>query len=376
MAHDISENSLKSVQSGLTELANAIDILANRKNPLPDIPNASLSGDKIRGGIISNFQSTGIKDDSKRLIVLVNDQGIVTDRIDVETLVGNTHVSGDLTVKGTITAQKMHVVEFTSDINNERSNSLEFKFSDDNPIDNKGIHWSGQGNTKTFVYKQGPDRIYSSENIELHRDASYMVEGASVLSKIALGPSVRTSSLQTVGVLRNLKTTGDVVLGDSIFWNNDFNRLGIMTDQPNGVVSIGGFASEFIIDEIDDGFKLGTWSSNNFAIVTDDTARITVQKDGNVTIGQKGSDNSKVNIFGKLGIGVNNISADVGLDVKDPIKIQGKKQEVGDGYPTSGSYQKGDIIWNANPVPGGFVGWICTTSGVPGQWKTFGPVSR
>lgn len=376
MAHDISENSLKSVQSGLTELANTIDVLANRKNPLPDIPNASISGDKIRGGTITNFQSTGIKDDSKRLVVLVNDYGIVTDQIDVETLIGDVNVGGDLNVNGTITAQKMHVVEFTSDVNNERSTSLEFKFSEENPIADKGIHWSGKGATKTLVLKEGPDRIYSSESIELHRDASYMVDSAVVLSKIALGPSVRTSSLQQVGTLKNLKTTGDVVLGDSIFWNSDFDRLGILTDQPNGVVSIGGMASEFVIDEVDDGFKLGTWTSNDFSIVTDDTSRITIQKDGNVTIGQKGSDSTKVSIFGKLGIGVNNVSSDVGLDVKDPIKVQGKKQEVGDGYPTSGSYQKGDIVWNSNPVPGGFVGWICTTSGTPGQWKTFGPVSR
>jgi len=31
--------------------------------------------------------------------------------------------------------------------------------------------------------------------------------------------------------------------------------------------------------------------------------------------------------------------------------------------PTSGSYSLGQIIYNASPAPGGFVGWICTTAG-------------
>ena len=376
MAHDISKKSLESVQSGLTELATALNVLANRSTPMPDIANGSISGDKIRGGTILDFQSSGIKDTSRRLVVLVNDQGLVTDSIDTDVLVGDTKITGDLTVTGSVTAQKMHVVEFSSEIHNERSTSLEYKFSEESPIVDKGIIWSGKGAAKTLVLKEGPDRLYSSENIELHREAAFMIDSANVLTKIALGPSVRTSSLQRVGVLQNLKTTGDVVLGDSVFWNNDFNRLGIMTDQPNGTLSIGGVASEFIIDEEDDGFKLGTWTSNNFSIVTDDTVRLTVFKDGNITFGQKGSNDTKVSVFGKMGIGVNNVDPDVSLDVKGPIKVQGQKQEVGEHYPTTGNYTKGDIVWNSNPVPGGFVGWICTIAGSPGQWKQFGAISR
>ncbi|USK31660.1 right-handed parallel beta-helix repeat-containing protein [Bacillus sp. F19] len=34
-----------------------------------------------------------------------------------------------------------------------------------------------------------------------------------------------------------------------------------------------------------------------------------------------------------------------------------------DSEPTSGYYVKGDIIYNTNPTPGGYIGWICTTSG-------------
>ena len=43
--------------------------------------------------------------------------------------------------------------------------------------------------------------------------------------------------------------------------------------------------------------------------------------------------------------------------------------------PTTGTYASGDIIFNSAPTAGGFIGWVCVTSGTPGTWKTFGAIS-
>ena len=43
--------------------------------------------------------------------------------------------------------------------------------------------------------------------------------------------------------------------------------------------------------------------------------------------------------------------------------------------PSTGTYSVGDIIYNSAPVAGGFIGWVCTTAGTPGTWKTFGVIS-
>lgn len=43
--------------------------------------------------------------------------------------------------------------------------------------------------------------------------------------------------------------------------------------------------------------------------------------------------------------------------------------------PTTGTWQQGDILWNATASAGGFAGWICVTAGTPGTWKTFGAIS-
>lgn len=43
--------------------------------------------------------------------------------------------------------------------------------------------------------------------------------------------------------------------------------------------------------------------------------------------------------------------------------------------PATESWVVGDVIYQANPTAGGFIGWVCTTAGTPGTWKTFGAVS-
>jgi hypothetical protein len=42
--------------------------------------------------------------------------------------------------------------------------------------------------------------------------------------------------------------------------------------------------------------------------------------------------------------------------------------------PTYGTWSKGDVIINSNPSAGGTYGWICTTSGTPGTWKSLGNI--
>lgn len=43
--------------------------------------------------------------------------------------------------------------------------------------------------------------------------------------------------------------------------------------------------------------------------------------------------------------------------------------------PTTGVWQLNEIVWNSAPASGGFIGWVCTSAGSPGTWKTFGLIS-
>lgn len=43
--------------------------------------------------------------------------------------------------------------------------------------------------------------------------------------------------------------------------------------------------------------------------------------------------------------------------------------------PTTGTWTRGDIVYNSAPSSAGYVGWVCTASGTPGTWATFGLIS-
>lgn len=53
----------------------------------------------------------------------------------------------------------------------------------------------------------------------------------------------------------------------------------------------------------------------------------------------------------------------------------GHKELTQDAAPTTGTYVVGDIVWRQTTLAGGYMGWVCTTSGTPGTWKTFGAIS-
>ena len=53
----------------------------------------------------------------------------------------------------------------------------------------------------------------------------------------------------------------------------------------------------------------------------------------------------------------------------------GRQVTYGSAAPTTGAHAQGEIVFNTGATAGGFAGWICTTGGTPGTWKTFGAIS-
>lgn len=41
----------------------------------------------------------------------------------------------------------------------------------------------------------------------------------------------------------------------------------------------------------------------------------------------------------------------------------------------SRTYERGEVVYNDQPTAGGTIGWVCTTAGAPGTWKTFGAIT-
>jgi hypothetical protein len=57
-------------------------------------------------------------------------------------------------------------------------------------------------------------------------------------------------------------------------------------------------------------------------------------------------------------------------------EIGGVKQTVAwdSSAPASGTWQRGDVVYNTGAAAEGYVGWVCVTAGTPGTWKGFGAI--
>lgn len=259
------------------------------------------------------------------------------------------------------------------DMRMQSLSSVEFQ-ADDNGVYGKGLQWKGTGPTKQLVYRSNPDRIWTDENIDLGAEASYMIGNVSVLRANELGSSVTISNLMKVGTLQNLRTQGNLSIDDFVFYNSDSESFAIGTEAPNGKFALATLDAEFIIDTAPGSAKVGTWTSDDLEIITDNTTRLTVRSNGNIEFGSN-TKSITTTIHGKLGVGVNNMDPDVALATDGPIKIAGKKITSGTEIPTSGTFRQGDIVYNDNAVATGYVGWVCVRSGTPGEWKPFGQIA-
>lgn len=361
------------IKIGLAQVADSLEVVAT-STPRTQFINNEISGDKVHGGTISMFKSTGIEDTASERAVLITDQGTVINNVITDHISSSPTVYGDLTVQGSVTAQKLHVNELTADIRNERTTPLEF-VADDNGIYGKGLQWKGQGPTKQFIYRANTDRLYSTESIDIDSEKSYLIGNIPVLSANELGSSIRNSNLVRVGTLQNLRTQGNLTIDDYIIYNSSSQRLGFGTEDPNASISIASLESEFIIDVEHHATKIGNWTTDDLQIVTDNTTRLTVRANGKVEFGNSESNTARVSVFGKLGVGVNNVSDSVSLSTASGIEIAGTKIMTGSAIPSTGTFRQGDIVYNTNAVTTGYVGWICVREGTPGEWRPFGLIA-
>lgn len=58
------------------------------------------------------------------------------------------------------------------------------------------------------------------------------------------------------------------------------------------------------------------------------------------------------------------------------LRAPGQRAErYASAAPSSGYHAVGERVWNNAPTAGGTMGWVCTTAGNPGTWKTFGTIA-
>ena len=137
------ENKLTEMREGFAAVSAAVEAISKQPAAAPQILDRQLSGNKINGGLITNFKSTGISDTATSPTLLVADDGVTITVLRVSSIVNPLTVQGNLTVQGEITATRLHVDEISADVRNERTSPLEFTAEGGN-IFGKGLIWTGK----------------------------------------------------------------------------------------------------------------------------------------------------------------------------------------------------------------------------------------
>lgn len=278
------------------------------------------------------------------LALVTDNTARITVKNDGEVHIGEErYKNGVLRVYGTLYAENI-----IADTRLERSTSLEFRAIGEDNIYGKGLVWLGNGAAKQLTIQANPDRLCSTESLDLSQDKQYYINGSVVLSATRLGPNVVDSNLTSLGTLNSLAVKGSTTFTGAVTANS-------VSIKSLEVQSLSGV--------------------NSFAVKVD-AHQAFYADDLKIEIGNNLNSRRAVKVFGPLSVGINNPDPTVDLAVKGNISFADKKFTTGTEAPVTGIATKGDICWNSNPAEFTYVGWVCVATGEPGTWLPFGAIVR
>lgn len=245
---------------------------------------------------------------------------------------------------------KLEVDEIVNDPREGKFLPLTFKAGKDTSIYGTGIVWLQDGAARQLTYAANPDRILSTEIIDIANDKWLSIGSSMVISRSSLGASVTSSSLTKVGLLENLDVAG---------------ASNLSTLSVSKITLSGDNQLEISSQSIS--------SKNTFTVNVDDEQEIKI---GNsIEIGNNQNTSRKISLFGQVSVNASNPDPDVSLTVNGNLSFANKKFITGTSKPNAGTYRKGDICWNSDPEATAYIGWVCIKEGTPGEWLPFGQIT-
>ena len=245
---------------------------------------------------------------------------------------------------------------------NESSSPLSFVAKNGNTIYGTGIVWYHERETKQFTYASSPDRIWSTEIIDLSNEKYYAIDSAMVLSKNRLGDSVTESNLTRLGKLNSLEV------------GNDSNFYGIVNIGLDNDITLSNQGIKFAGNNNFTITTAGVIVDNGFSVTCDNEQEFKIDRAGSIELGNKQNSNRKIALFGQVSVGANTPEDNMALTVNGPVSLNNKRFVKGESIPTTGRFSLGDICWNTQPKATDYVGWICIREGTPGEWLPFGQI--
>ncbi len=268
-----------------------------------------ISGDQIHGGIIKGFSSTGIDDRASKCIVTLLDAAVVVEN-NLVTL--DLTVEGNLNVKGTVDETSQFFKQISSSVTSNVKSGL-----------------------NQDLFSNFSDVIFNtikSDGLDLSK---ITVNGSTVIEGNRIGYSITESNLQRVGLLKELQVEGETQIAETLYVGN--KRTGINTIEPSAALAVWDEEIEVTVSKLKDQTgRIGTPRNQSLVLSSNRQNNVVLHSDGTAQI-----DNLQV----------------------------GQVKMTASEAPPNYSSTKGHIVFNANPTPGGPLGWVCLGSA---NWANFG----
>lgn len=275
------------------------------------------SGNKIKGGIIENFGSTGIEDRATFVQLTLMDHACV---FEGPVFAPEAHVKGSLTVDGDINLQGKMTATGTA---------LE------SIIEHTTSHVKESLNEELFQsYSDVMHKTIQANGLDLDRITQ---NGRDVVKGSQLGYHIVDTNIQRLGIVKDLQTQGENLLADTLYVSG--RRVGVNTVDPSAVFVVWDQEVEMIVAKRkqDTGY-IGTTRNQTLVLGSNNKENLTLQPDGSVQ--------------------VNSIL--IGQSLQSSAAVTPNYE---------GSH--GQIVWNELPSLGGPIGWVCLGGH---RWARFGKI--
>jgi hypothetical protein len=274
-----------------------------------------ITGDNVKGGIIENFSSTGIDDRATGVAVTILDNATVVENnlfTQDLTVEGTATINGNLNVTGTVNEDSTFFQDLVS-----RTTTSALSNMDRGLFDSYG----------SLVF----ERI-KTEGLNLTK---IKLNDTEVITDNRLGSTIINSNLQTLGLLKELQVVGEAIIAETLYVTP--KRVGINTIEPSGALAIWDQEVEIVaVKKSADTGSFGTPRQQRLVLTANGKENIVLETDGSASINE-------------LRMGTMKFSA-----AAQPPNYVG---------------ERGHVVWNTNPNPGGPMGWICLGAT---NWANFG----
>ena len=153
---------------------------------------------------------------------------------------GTVVIAGDLTVNGTTTTINSTVIS----VDDKNFTLGDVASPTNTTADGGGITLKG-ATDKTFNWVNATGAWTSSENIDIATGKSYQINGVSILSATALGSSVVSSSLTSVGTIGTGTWQGSIIAGQ--YGGTGVNNSGKTITLGGNLTTSGAFATTLTV---------------------------------------------------------------------------------------------------------------------------------